>query len=309
MENIFVVHHGSQDYLNICLENALLHGGNVYLIGEDYPTIPRGVQVLDDGVDIEGVNRLKDSYLHMSSNSFNFEFQCLARYFLLLHYANELEIDSFWLFDSDLLLVSRLGEIANVLRAEECDAALVLSHAMHEHHLPASAHVSFWSKIGLESFVVFVEFVYQSQHFLNILRRKWDWHLATGERGGISDMALLYLWHQAGINTIFNLSKLSGLGRDSCFIDDNINSDEYFFGRLKMSFFPRIKSIQWIDSIPFVTCLSGRRIRVVCLHFQGGAKIYMKYFCSPVALIQTKLCMRKFGALMVRLSKKLCRVW
>ena len=95
-------------------------------------------------------------------------------------------------------------------------------------------------------------------------------------------MTLLYLWSkQYGDTKILNTMKEFCAGPISVVIDNNMNSsenytrDEYVYNQLF-----NMKRVTFVDGIPYLHRNDGTKVQTLALHFQGGAKRYMKFYAS-----------------------------
>jgi len=244
--------------LLLCRESAALAGEQLIVLSGT-----------DAGPDYA---RFRDAYVHLSSNSPEFEMVCFRRYFLLAKYlAAHPECRRFVLIDSDVLLFrgvgAHIGRLAGA--ADFCGSCLRLRDGWDPCQI--SPHVSYWTSAGLLHFVAHVLDTYTTRGGLKKLREIAAQFAAKGVRGGVSDMTLLYLWaHATGnaapINRVF----------DGGVIDHNINGGSNL---LANEFRVRggAKRIEEIDGHPCLTATAtGEAIRVMALHFQGSAKMAMQ---------------------------------
>lgn len=245
--------------LLLCRESAALAGEQLVVLSDT-----------DAG---PGYARFRDAYVHLSSNSPEFEKICFRRYFLLAKYlAAHPECRRFVLIDSDVLLFRGIGDHIGRLAgaADFCGSCLRLRDGWDPCQI--SPHVSYWTSAGLLHFVAHVLDAYTTAEGLKKLREIAARFAAKGVRGGVSDMTLLYLWaHATGnaapINRVF----------DGGVIDHNINGGSNL---LANEFRVRggAKRIEDVDGHPCLTATAtGEAVRVLALHFQGSAKMAMQF--------------------------------
>jgi hypothetical protein len=253
-----VVEDRKNKTLALCRESAELAGESLLVLAET-----------DAGPAYE---RFRRSYVHLSSNSPEFEKICFRRYFLLAQFldANP-EVREFVLIDSDVLLFQGAGaHIARLVgKADFSGSYLVPSDGWNP--CQVSPHVSYWSANGLRRFVAYVLDSYAAPSGRRKLREIAERFAARGVRGGISDMTLLYLWarttgNDAPINRVL----------DGTVIDHNINGTHNHQLR-EFEVRGGAKRVSYRDGEAWLTSTAGGLTRVVALHFQGGAKVAMPY--------------------------------
>ena len=212
------------------------------------------------------------SYVHLSSNSPEFEKICFRRYFLLAqHLAAHPECQQFVLIDSDVLLLEGVGaHIARMVgKADFSGSYICPTDGWNPRQI--SPHVSYWTSSGLQCFVAFVLDTYATPTGRKKLCEIADRFAAKGVRGGVSDMTLLYLWARASGN-------FEPINRvlDGRVIDHNINIPH---NHLSNEFRIRggAKHIAYVDGRPSFRTPAGEVVSVLALHFQGSAKKVMSY--------------------------------
>jgi hypothetical protein len=219
-----------------------------------------------------GYERRCSSYVHLSSNTPEFEKVCFRRYFLLAEYLEaHPELQEFVLIDSDVLLFRGIG--AHIRRvAGKADFCGSLMHP-DEGWDPCqiSPHVSYWTAEGLQRFIAFVLNTYATQAGRRKLRAIAMRFANRGERGGVSDMTLLHLWAEASGN-MTPINRVFG-GR---VIDHNINGGRNLHHH---DFQVRggAKRLEWVDGQPCLVTPAGEMVTALALHFQGSAKIAMPH--------------------------------
>ncbi|MGJ7530234.1 hypothetical protein [Variovorax sp. GB1P17] len=216
--------------------------------------------------------RFRHAYVHLSSNSPEFEKICFRRYFLLAQYlAANPECREFVLIDSDVLLFEGAGMHIRRLAGKADFSGSYIRPADGWNPCQISPHVSYWTSNGLQRFVAFVLDTYATPAGKRKLRQIAARFAARGVRGGVSDMTLLYLWAQATGNA-------DPINRvlDGHVIDHNINSSH---NHLAHEFRIRggAKRIAYRDGQPCLVMSSGDMARVLALHFQGSAKMAMPH--------------------------------
>lgn len=216
--------------------------------------------------------RLCSHYVHLSSNTPEFEKICFRRYFLLAEYLKaHPECREFVLIDSDVLLFRGVGAHIRRVAGKADFSGSYMRPRDGWDPCQISPHVSYWTAMGLQRFIAFVLNTYATPAGRRKLRAIAARFAARGVRGGVSDMTLLHLWaHASGnadpINRVFG-------GR---MIDHNINGGHNL---LLNEFQARggAKRIVYVDGQPSVVTPAGELVSVMALHFQGSAKMAMSH--------------------------------
>lgn len=199
-------------------------------------------------------------YQHMCHNHEQFERLCFLRFYAMLEYVNQNNIDKFLYCDSDAIFLKVL-DFEKILDNEECVACR--PEEQNKFDDITCAHFSIWTKDGLESFCNFITHTYTKN--INIITPKWKWHLENQIGGGICDMTLMYHWYKGNKN----LYKM----KDGAFdrgigMSRNTKEDEY---EMKNN----IKRLKMKDGKVYAYNNKGEEIEFFGLHFQGNTKHYM----------------------------------
>ncbi len=253
-----VVEDRQNKTLALCRESAVLAEERLFVLSQT-----------DAGPSYE---RFCKSYVHLSSNSAEFEKICFRRYFLLAQFLeSNPEVREFVLIDSDVLLFQGAGaHIAHLVdKADFSGSTMQPSDGWNPCQI--SPHVSYWSASGLRRFVGYVLDTYATPSGRRKLREIAARFAARGVRGGVSDMTLLYLWarttgNDAPINRVL----------DGTVIDHNINGRHNLLPR-EFKVRGGAKRVAYSDGKAWLTNEAGEMTRVVALHFQGSAKMAMPY--------------------------------
>jgi hypothetical protein len=275
---IVFIHSGHAWYLPYALHQAKWASpqSEVVLLGRDHGV--EGTRTISlDALPLSSLAKdFRRAYVHMSTNSEAYEFFCFQRWFCLLEFMRLNGTEVAFYFDSDILLYSSTEEIAMSHGADGIAGAyLIDQQEMGPMQVSASAHASYWTRGLLEDFCHFVVACYEGNEHTEILKRKWQWHLATNAPGGVCDMTALYLFWTANTARVANLA----ISRAGATCDLNINygsnyaKDEYKVagGRKKVTFIGNAPTLERTDGQPSL-------VRAHALHFQGGAKAYMPWY-------------------------------
>jgi len=200
-------------------------------------------------------------YKHMCYNHEAFERFCLRRFFVMLEYVKENNIDKFLYSDTDAIFL-KLLDFENILGKEH--SILCKPAEQDKFDDIAAAHFSIWSRAGLENFCDFVLSVYANN--IQIIEPKWHWHISTATGGGICDMTLLYHWYK---NKKSLLDYYNGGVFDRTIGISHNNYKNEFVTK------DGIKKLKRKDSIVYGTNNKGEEIEFYGVHFQGANKRLM----------------------------------
>ncbi|MEA9598575.1 hypothetical protein VC178_01530 [Polynucleobacter sp. AP-Sanab-80-C2] len=281
-ETVFIIHHGSQDYLRVAAHFVKKFGNHAILIGDDSVTGSMCDQYYDDSqIDLPNYATFVHNYVHMSSATREFELLCFKRYFFLYEIAKSQSLHHFWMIDSDLILLSDLKRVVTHPLFRECIAAFSTPY-QDEMALASSPHCSYWTLQGLESFIQFLGKMYQGETRKS-LDKKYAHHQKYSLPGGICDMTALYLW-QKNNSRVVNLADVHFHGLP--LFDNNINHDGNMHAK-EFKMIRRVNLKKVTGNFPqfFAHSISSQTpIPLACLHFQGKAKSYMKHFMHNEAI-------------------------
>ena len=271
--SVFIVHQGKADYLDLSLKYSIRFGHKTYLIGSEDCYSESCDGLIQDNYHCPEFELFKKSYIHYSSNTEEFELLCFRRYFYLLDSIKKFDIKNFWMIDSDVLLLDSLAGYQNFLEGEGYDCSLSIEEGQENgYKWSASPHISYWTRDSLGSFVEFLGGFY-TEELKNIIE-KYEHHKVHGISGGICDMTALYLWsrNQGKIDSNL-LAHRKGFG----YFDHNINQQGNISSE-QVEMLPQlsVKKIYSIKGKSYLSMVDGLKIQLTCLHFQGGAKQYMK---------------------------------
>jgi len=218
MPIVYVRYGELKKHTFVSLNQTLQRNKNVYFLGSQDPQI-EGVKFFDIRDHEVDTAVFKEKYLHLSTNRYDFEVYCIARWFSLLSLVTDLQFDHFYYCDDDVFNFCELEDVYRLY--DNYDASLLFSENLDI----ASACCSFWKAEALKDFCEFVlsEYTYNLEKYLGI----WNRISAHHERGGVSDMNLLYFFSLGR-----NVGSLTKLTDEGCFdmnplIPQNELIDEY----------------------------------------------------------------------------------
>lgn len=264
---IILVHKGNQEYLKICLDYAVDHGNSVILIGDDSNSSfeREGIAWFDHNeYSSEELREFNRIYVHMSSNSPEYERFCFERHFLIREYVKKHDINEFYMMDSDILL----GRL-DMESIRKYDAALCWNEANSKISKAASPHFSYWKKSALDDFIAFTMNAYSSD--IKLMKECYEQITGRGITGGVCDMTLLYLWKEKNIERVCNLcgDENIKLGVSRRLLCKQENS-RYLVER------GAIKLVNVNDDLFYIDKQTEERIYAQVIHAQGDAKKYIK---------------------------------
>lgn len=291
---IVFIHRGDSWYLPYVLSQAKFAnpGSNITLIGDNLALqVAQGIKGVCteslDNLDCDSINSFRQNYYHMSSNLEEFELFCWLRWFYLLEHMRRHHISTAFHCDSDVLLYSAIKNIKEIYGFEKNKACgfIVPKQSFDSFRWGASAHVSYWSNALLKEFCEFSINSFTEPKFLDLYKEKYNYHMTVKKPGGICDMTTLYLFWKWNEDRIENLA----VNHDANVIDNNINSGlNYDIDEYAVDANIGIKKVKFIRGCPFLfpSDNSGTLARVHALHFQGGAKHYIREFSTYAPLLR-----------------------
>lgn len=276
-QEIFLIHHGNQDYLQIAARCTQAAGNHVILIGNDAETGRLCTAYYDDAlIDLPNYRDFESQYIHLSSAPIEFELLCFKRYFYLYAIAKQRGLNHFWMIDSDAVVLQNLSDITNTFLLPKKFSAGVSTKKQDQFDWASSPHTSFWTLAGLEDFLSFLKNLYAGK-IRSLIDQKYQWHLTNHIPGGICDMTALFLW-QKDRQDICNLAEIYIEGLP--LFDNNLNED----GNMARHEFVMVKNVSLKNIINknniywATTQRTSKKIPVLALHFQGRAKGCMATF-------------------------------
>jgi hypothetical protein len=206
-------------------------------------------------------------YKHMSANPYDYELFCFSRWFYVLDYMREFDIDIVLHLDSDALLFSPIERIVQWMGGGgyECGFS-VTDQDYSSYAWAASGHASLWTRKGLESFCNFILHSYRDSEYLSLYEEKWR------KVPGICDMTALYLYWRENAETVFNTAKI----KNGSVIDNNFNSSRNFAADEYKTRYG-VKKVENREGKKYFMTKENKRVEVHVIHFQGWAKRYIPY--------------------------------
>ena len=200
-------------------------------------------------------SHLARRFRNFSTNPHQFELICLQRWMVLLEFLQAHRIDRCLYIDSDVLLYDSI----------ETDAARFEHYGMTVAGI--SGHTNFIS--GLDTLSAYCELItsaYKDEYALKEVEDAYRLFRQTHPAGGISDMTYFTQFRQQNPDAVLDI----GVPLDGKMFDITIT----YTKDVKQE--GEIKKLTWKAGVPYAETLEGEKIEMRSLHFQGGAKKYMK---------------------------------
>ena len=204
-------------------------------------------------------------YRHMSGNGHNYELINFQRHFVLQKLMAARKWGRVMYLDSDVMVFRNATQEA---ACHPCDLSMCVSPGS------SSSHTSFWTKAGLDAFVVFLHAFYTVPSKLSFLQGQWENYqkhhtnpVTNKTSGGVCDMTLLAWFRNEAI-----ASKAVPRLRvcDLCHMSTQVE-DHGVFDHIVAFTLPAFRFKDGVSPLPFFE-FGGKRIPLKSLHFQGGSK-------------------------------------
>jgi hypothetical protein len=234
------------------------------LLGDQSNRHYRGLEHVPIRDFASAVARLRDIYVHISSNTPEFEFFCLARWLVMAEFARRQGLKEFLYLDSDVLIYEKPADI--VQRIPPCRMA---TQWIGDVGAGVSPAVTYFRELSIldEIGATILEFYDSPQEVGNMSIRYKE--LVQKKLGGVSDMIFLARYaHQLG-KGVANLWEPEQNG----VIDINILQAAGF--RLREG----LKEIRFREGQPYGFYEPALRwVRFATLHFNGHSKKVMSRY-------------------------------
>ena len=277
--SIILIHQGYDWYLYYTLNQikSLTANTPLYLLGDDkvIKAFSQANSINLNTLYSTRVAEFVDSYVHMSTNPYDFELFCFLRWFYLLEFMKSEKITKVFYLDSDILLYTPLEKIFAIYEGRLLNCGYMIpQQEYHSFSWAGTGGTSYWHYEALDEFCRFLTATYRDREILPLYQQKWDYHKSKKIVGGVCDMTAFYFFWMRESKHITNFSKIV---QGNAF-DANINSSmNYYRKEFKMR--GSFKKINFKNNKPFgETIDQNREIRFHSLHFQGAAKWSMPMY-------------------------------
>jgi len=125
IDAIVFIHHGAHDYIRhvINVASASNRDTRIILLGDQANrTISRDIEHHYISDYQQDILCFENTYLHLSTNPYDFEFFCIYRWLVLSCFCERNGIQGLFHADSDVLIYSSMADIAKAL--DDCEAAI-----------------------------------------------------------------------------------------------------------------------------------------------------------------------------------------
>lgn len=263
---VLILHNGKQDYVRVVLHQLLElnEAKNVVLISSNPYNKEFGIETADPAQYMERAERFKATYVHLSSNFYNFELFCIQRWFIMLDYLESINYNGPFLhMDSDVMCYQSLEKLEKLYAPYDVTiCATMVPHMMY-----------FKSINQLRALCAFIEKMYTTR--ILFLEKVYKEEFVVPQKdGGICDMRLIKWWLEKQninyIDTTFNI--IENTCSDSVFSEP----DQYLYDKKKRQKITAKDEDGYSFILP-----EGKHIHCNCIHFQGKEKkriIYRYYF-------------------------------
>ncbi len=272
-----IIHKGYQPYLKYNLE-ITSKNNNVFLIGDESIKFLEKLNSNISFIDInkyENINKLntyKDKFKNYSTNSFDFEWFCFARVFILQEFLKDFNLNQVFYIDSDNVLLVDIRK----LKFKKSSAYLIPNN-QENFRMSASIHSGLIDMKFCYEFEKMFNEIYISKEKHSLIMPKVDYHQKFNIPGGICDMTLYYLLYSENYINPQNLLEDTIFNDMTDFIfmlnlntSEGLNSyDCYELKNNKIKIFNGSK----------INDISRNKMLNLCnIHFQGSAKKNLNKF-------------------------------
>ncbi|MFT3990116.1 MAG: hypothetical protein QM680_01780 [Luteolibacter sp.] len=270
---IVFIHRGKSWFLPYALYQARHSNPTrpVFLLGDG--NAPEGIPAVDSqSLESDLSQKFRSVFKPMSPNPPEFELMCYLRWFYLLKFLEQHDLEEAFYFDSDVLVYDDCEKVRQAVLSQNLQCGLSIPEQSFDSYTwTACGHASYWRISILRDFCEFCVRSYTDESYLELYGQKIRWQKSQGIRGGICDMTTLYLFWVERSGEIANLARISG----NMVVDHNVvcsgNSipDEY-------SHEHGIKRIIFEEGMPYFTTQADRKpVLAHSIHFQGARKKLM----------------------------------
>jgi hypothetical protein len=233
----------------------------VILLGDKTNRHYRGLEHVPIRDFASSVPRLRDSYVHMSSNTAEFEFFCLARWLVIEEFARRQGLREFLYLDSDVLLYETLG---NIMRGiPPCRMTLAWEGPQNAVGEVVSAGEALIRDAGvLGEFCKTLISFYENREAVGEAQKKFA-EMIANKQGGVSDMWFWTLFAKQNQQAIYNTWDP----------DKEVHLDINIFQSGGFRYREGLKEIEFRDGQPYGFYEPTQRwVRFATLHFGGATK-------------------------------------
>jgi len=148
------------------------------------------IRITENATYLESLEKFRKKYVHLSSNSKNFEIACFARFFALKTLMQINKLEKAWLLDTDVWPTQNLDIFEQVAHSK--DESLILSRS-HSESNEVLGSCSFWNFKDLDNFCTYLMSYFYQKNFSE-LQHFYSELVSHGISGGVCDMTALKYW-------------------------------------------------------------------------------------------------------------------
>ena len=283
-----IIHHtgGNQDYLQSCVKiNS--QNNKVYLIGDDvnksaYAGNKNVEHVHINDLNCEEITDFKRHFVNYSSNNHAFELNCFLRVFYLKQLILLKKLNRVFYVDSDCIVLDNISEIMRKCPSIKIGYSVqTFTQENNPFHMSGCIHNSVINLDFCNKYIEFCFDIYKTKTKFHLIEPKVNHHKTNS--GGICDMTIGYLGYTHNIfnEPITNMNDIFMIDGEECTFDHNVNDPYGYLGvntyqtewNQNISRWCEVKKIQIENNKYYATTNMGnKRIRLLTLHYQGGAK-------------------------------------
>lgn len=271
MINCVIIHKGYQPYLKYNLEISSKNN-YVYLIGDDSLEFLGSKFKNVEFINIQNFENsknlihLKEHFKNFNSNSYDFEWFCFARVFMINDFLEQNELENVFHIDSDNVLLTNISN----LEFHKKNAYLIPPN-QEVYRMSGSIHSGLIDKSFCEKFINLYKDIYVNKSKFHLIEDKINYHSEQNIPGGICDMTLYYLLQSEEILDTQNLFfPIKDKSESEFIFMNNFSNSEGPNG--KNSFQLEKGQISIINKNKVFDTVSKKEYNLCNIHFQGGAK-------------------------------------
>jgi 3,5-epimerase/4-reductase len=288
MEEIpIIIHHtgGNHDYLQSCVKKNS-EKNKVYLIGDDttktaYTENKNVEHVHINDLESDEIADFKKHFVNYSSNTQSFEMNGIIRVFYIKQLIMKKRLNRVFLVDSDCIVLDNVSEIMRKCPSIKIGYSIqTFNQETNPFHMTGCIHNTIMNLDFCNKYIELCFDIYKTRTKFHLIEGKVNHHKIHA--GGICDMTIGYLCYATNIfnEPLSNLNDIFIIDGEECTFDHNINDTYGYLGvktyqtewNVDINRWCEVKKIQIDNNKYYALTKTGKRIRLLTLHYQGGAK-------------------------------------
>lgn len=268
--NIVLMHRGDSYYLKYCIKSIQdnCKDSIIHLIGEGVTEEYKGINKYDLNNFNKYSKELEKIYVHKSPSVYHIELFCIKRWFVLLDFMEQNNLDEVMTFDSDVIVKDNL-----------------------EKDIPFFRKKDFWLAYKMSAGFTYISKRKVLEDYKNLVLNAYK-----NKRLDADSITDMYFWNKLREFSNYKVGELSDKLINNGIYDCGIRTSQF-----DLEMFKDMKKIYLINNKAYGKCLKDNAFyEFKLLHFQGDTKFYMNYFLNgfynPFSLffINLKLFFRSF---------------